>query len=1318
MRSKMRGTNAQPTGSEASALPFWKLDYSAFEQFCTDWLNYHPKIICQREGKVSELRVISASRLGGGTDQRGGDIQVELESNEVWLVQCKKVKSFSPAKVRETINRAEKDRPDIRQYVLVTTCSLSDKAQIEIHSRSRWMWWDASRLTTEVQKLLPVENGMKLVQSFEQFGTEWVRRLFPWGPNILLSWKEFYAHDLADDRRLFHHKTAFVSGETLSLLEAFAKDEAGKALILSSSGGQGKSRLLLELAKRLDSAAGMPRVRFLQVGGRQIEAETIDLLGRESDLVLVVEDAHRLDQVLGQVASAASKSKSIRLLVATRPQAREAVNSQLFQNGYAERILKPLELPRWSRGEIESLAHNVLNSSKQLHVPRLAALADRCPLLVVLGGALINSGSIPEAMTNEETFRELVFKGFQDEFLRLQAEVKRDRLRRLIRFIALISPTPRTNELLQKAGEIVECSALDVAEDMDLLLASGLLAENAEGIRLYPDLFADAVALNFCLDGNGRTSPLLSSIIAKLPGKDFPALLRNLAQADWESRSKRKAKNSFFDPVWSEFICRFQSSTWWGRRELINEWSAFGVFQPERTLELAELALRSTLDPSSAAEESKYLGHRKAMLDSLPSMMKPIVMWHPNLARNALDLLWQLDSKQPHPNHSLDHSPIGIISSVAKFSVEPHHGPSSVIAWLEKELSNESSINRLRKEPWLLPALLDSYFARVAERSWHTGKTVHFQSIPLSAERTKPFRDRALTIAKQFAYSGDLQLVIPALRVLRAGIERFFPRYRLEAGQANWDEWRPARLEALDALKTTILANQSSHTIQFVIRQQLRDIIKYDKDSAFVDACAKVLSSIPDTFELRFARVIASAAHDEIQDGRSDIGLDDYKNCEQVWRKFCREVVEDAAARFTTANAFLSFLRQENKVLRQAGLSVQPDVALNLLALKSHAWGEALLRELCSSEATDFDYDLGAVLGPVSQAASDIYTQVLYRLPEVGRIGQVCSLIKHLGLKGFHGGGLSAVDRTSMDLCADRDEEDVLCTVAWVLGHYLVSESSWGLELLSRLVPETEKGAKEVILSLEQFCKNHMGRLNWDLIEKSLKNVGAFCLSLTAEVENSLDKIAKLYPRQTYNLFRDLTQSSASSDSNVLFRLGSGTLPGVGDFGDPSFLDQEIAVQWKNATNAGQYSDAYLALVRALIDSDSKTRTIRIGGIVSQCFTGSELVLAAKIPATSGSRFVFQYHDLVREILTRSHALGVHTELFHVLLHSACGAGRSYSNNQLDPQYRYIREEAERLAHCFAGDVILEPFYNAIVRYEIRDAEMNRNMFPANVDDL
>ena len=394
MKAKKRKVNVEfrPTGFEASALPFWKLDDGTFEQFCTDWLNHHPTIACQREGKFQERRVVSAARLLGGTNQRGADIRVEMESDEVWLLQCKQVKSFGPAKVTEAINLVEKENPDAHQYVLVTSCGLSDEAQENIHSRERWMWWDSSRLTSEVQKLHPVESGMKLVQSFEAFGIEWVKRLFPWGGNSLLSWDEFFAQDLAEDRRMFHHQIEFIAGETLLTLESFARDGAGKSLVLSGSGGQGKSRLLLELARKLHGVTGMPRMRFLSVGGKHLEAEAIDLLGRERDLLLVIEDAHRLDEVLGQVASATSKSKTIRLLVATRPQAREAVTSQLFQNGYAERMVSPISLPRWKTADMQLLAERVLQGSYRLHAPRLAALADRCPLLVVLGGALINSG--------------------------------------------------------------------------------------------------------------------------------------------------------------------------------------------------------------------------------------------------------------------------------------------------------------------------------------------------------------------------------------------------------------------------------------------------------------------------------------------------------------------------------------------------------------------------------------------------------------------------------------------------------------------------------------------------------------------------------------------------------------------------------------------------------------------------------------------------------------------------------------------------------------------------------------------------------------
>jgi len=98
------------------------------------------------------------------------------------------------------------------------------------------------------------------------------------------------------------------------------------------------------------------------------------------------------------------------LLVATRPHALEALQSQLYKSGYAEKLGEPLRLRRWRSEDIHKLAEEVLDRKHLPQGARLAALADRCPLLVVLGGALINSGSWPETMKGQEAFRERVFK--------------------------------------------------------------------------------------------------------------------------------------------------------------------------------------------------------------------------------------------------------------------------------------------------------------------------------------------------------------------------------------------------------------------------------------------------------------------------------------------------------------------------------------------------------------------------------------------------------------------------------------------------------------------------------------------------------------------------------------------------------------------------------------------------------------------------------------------------------------------------------------------------------------------------------------------
>src|SRR5437773_2622625 len=203
------GLATLPTGYAPTALPFYsEMDDAAFEQFCTDLLNLHPTIFCLREGEITTRRIVSANRLLSGTSQKGADIRAEAEQGEVWFFQCKHTKDFGPADVTEAVALAEKRLPQADQFVLVTTCGLSEQAQGRIRQRKNWLWWDASNLTTEALKLRPREEAINLVHRF--FGPEWKKALFSSSDQPLLNWKEFFSQDLSSERQHFHHRIPYV----------------------------------------------------------------------------------------------------------------------------------------------------------------------------------------------------------------------------------------------------------------------------------------------------------------------------------------------------------------------------------------------------------------------------------------------------------------------------------------------------------------------------------------------------------------------------------------------------------------------------------------------------------------------------------------------------------------------------------------------------------------------------------------------------------------------------------------------------------------------------------------------------------------------------------------------------------------------------------------------------------------------------------------------------------------------------------------------------------------------------------------------------
>jgi hypothetical protein len=1303
----------RPTGYSSANLPLYEaVDDAKFEEFCTALLNLHPVIWCERHGTTVERRILSASRLLSGTAQRGTDIRAEAEQGEVWMLQCKHVQRFGPRDVEKAVDDMEAGFPHADQYILVITSALSLQAQDAILGRPRWMCWDASRLTTLTQQLRPTEDAIKLVNRF--FDQDWVRKLFPWGDQPLLTWQEFFCQELLDDCRHFHHHTPFLPpGDVLPHLETFARAGTARAMVLSAKGGAGKSRLLLELARRLEARDDAPRVRFLRLRGAGLGESEADYLRRQDNLLLVVDDAHRLSGVVAEVARATRQAGSIRLLIATRPQAVESIRSQLYQSGYGEGALENIDLPRWKRADMVELAEQVLDVGHRVHAPHLARLADGCPLLVILGAAELKADRLPQAMTDREAFRERVFKGFIQDFLGSQPESSRKRLDRLLRFLAFVSPAPKDDRLFARGAGVLGCPALEVAEDIESLLAAGLLAETREGIRLYPDLLADAVLLDACL-ASGHLSPLFREVLGKLRSEEFPALLRNLAQADWEARTRKGASDSLFDPAWKAFLQRFTEAALSGQGELLRQWAGFAVFQPERTIELAELAIQPhapTPFAVSEADSFRY-GTRDEMLRELPALLEPLVNWHPAHANRALDLLWALDAElQPHATQGLS-SPLNTIGRAAEFEVhKPLAATESVITWLERKLAEKDGIERIRRQPWILSALLKPCFGRVVEHRWQTGMTLHLAAVPVSVDRTKDVRRRALALIERFASSREPVFAQAALPALREALNPLYPRAGFEPTQETRAAWRPERLAALEVARRVIAAPACPHALLLQLRRWLVDFCRYDRDEEFKRACGQLVEQMPDNLELRLARALTSWPGFGAESASEADGSEEYHIAEQRFAAICSDVAWEAAEHWGTPDRLFTYLGQAVNEVVGLGYTLNWHGIGHALAALGPPWCRALLERLLSPLASALDGFILSLLEQAITLAPDLYQEALVKLPGEGAPAKLILLIHALGQKHRGAHGLTAAELQAVLQATVRTEPSVQRALASLAGSHFANQPDWAMELLLRLRPSEEEGAAEILRSLATLAHHRADQLRAADVARCLENLGARCLGTELADPDHVNLLATRFPAVVYEHLARLLDATGDVDSSpFILRLLNRT-PRFGKFADPTYPDRALQDQWTRALADPPTRAVRLALARSLMWSDAAAVPRRVHRLLDRCTSAEELTLAVGLVAAEGSRFVFLFPELVREMLTRAAELEGVARVWRALRLSALGGGRSYTGGELDAAYRYLLEQSESLATRFRDDPVLGGFYRAVAEEEQRGIAQRREEY-------
>ncbi|MEI9863583.1 MAG: restriction endonuclease [Limisphaerales bacterium] len=433
------------------------------------------QLICLMPG------VVSVKRYGkSGSRQRGIDLIAALENGERWVFQCKQYSSFKLADAKKAVCKMAYSA---NKYFLIVACQTDSTVHDYIEVQPNWELWDGERVSDEVLKL-PRDAARELVA--RHFGSAWCKAFLGVGSTSSFTpWKIFFARWLNHDR-LFNHSWQLV-GRTdfVSALDQFCRDDRKRVALLIGRGGIGKSKLLHAFAAQHSTKRAKTLLWFVE--------ENIPLLQQSVDelpdnpCVIVVDDAHRSENLKPLLAAAIHSHSPRKLLLSTRPQRLDFLKAELTRAGfdYTE-ILELPQLKHLDRDEVKALARQALGNRLAHLDRRLAAVTWDCPLVTVVGGKLLASASLdPQLLESHDGFRAEVLNRFQDIIVGRIADGQDAKFySELLQVLSATAPFPVEHDgFLKATAEILKRTPEEVVKGIAELEQTGVLLRRGRLLR-------------------------------------------------------------------------------------------------------------------------------------------------------------------------------------------------------------------------------------------------------------------------------------------------------------------------------------------------------------------------------------------------------------------------------------------------------------------------------------------------------------------------------------------------------------------------------------------------------------------------------------------------------------------------------------------------------------------------------------------------------------------------------------------------------------------------------------------------------------------
>ncbi|MCM2389715.1 helix-turn-helix domain-containing protein [Streptomyces albipurpureus] len=882
-------------------LPFNRLNDEQFEAFSEALASLlYPDAVVLRYGIK-------------GNKQHGIDIRVVTAEGERIGIQCKKYEKFGLPSFTNAVAELDRANARVDRCVLYLSTRASTPVADACDNLGDWLLWDSRVLSREVGNL-PTEQALTLVDRFfpgmrEEF-------LGVRTPSVWQTVEEAYSVSVPSP--IHSHEFELVGrATTLDAMRAFAAgDKGARIAVLTGAAGEGKSRLLCELARERDlSSKAITRV--LLPG--PFSPEEFERLPAENGLLVIIEDAHERSDDLAMVVSGVLRAHSgARVLLSARPYGRHLVQQTLRAAKTDENVIPWWNLAALRPEEAYALAGEVLGEGKEYAARVVAHVAADSPLLLVNVAAAIRRGSVSvnDIQDHTDVHRQLL-ELLVESALSQPGRSTDDRA--LLHAVAALQPVVTSVDHFQEAlSGLLGVEFNLIRPRLDALQHSGIVVRRGASMRISPDLLGDALLAEASIDPHdGSSTGYLRDVRNHASGDALANALINAGRVDWQRSGPGSRRGDVLDPLWSVLESEFKQAGAWTRTTLMRLLVKIAPFQPQRALHLTRWALANPTEQDDRPSEINWVPGQFSHADVLGEVPRVLAAVAVDLdqVRGVYDLLWSLGRDDERPLDRHPNAPLRILIDLASYTPGKPLAYQEILLDALSEWLEETPPKVANRMPL---ALLDPLFADVAEGQTMEAWTLTLSRHPVRADVVAPVRERATRILlDQYASEDD------ARAALAAATFQEILRYENEEPPSH-------TVGFLRELATQVTVTRPGPLVALATRRSLSWTVSYGAPPVR-EAAQKVVHSLPNTLEHRLALLLHTGIYDTDLAPRSG-NADSLEEAPKHWEALHHQTADELKLNSAdeTARLLVSLVTDGHRLLTRhsEGVHAMLDVIL------------------------------------------------------------------------------------------------------------------------------------------------------------------------------------------------------------------------------------------------------------------------------------------------------------------------------------------------------------------------------------------------------